>query len=180
MRRARAGALAALGLLALAARGAAEQPLYVIEQLVVNLHSAADGSGDAVATVKSGERVELIERTGDAAHVRLDDGREGWLRASYLSADEPLSVRLVQREQQLAQLEDELRRDRERANAAVVAAPAAHAPQPADVPPAPASPARFWPWALGGVLTGLAAGGALGVLLLDRHIRRKFGGLRIY
>ena len=29
-------------------------------------------------------------------------------------------------------------------------------------------------------LLGLAIGFALGVVLLDRHIRRKYGGLRIY
>ena len=179
MRCARAGALAALGVLGLAARAVAAQPLYVIEQLVVNLHSVADGSGEAVATLKSGDRVELIERSNDAAHVRLADGRDGWLRASYLSADEPLAVRLAQRDQQLAQLQDELRHERERVTAPSAPA-AAPPPRAAAPPPAPLSPARFWPWALGGMLTGLAAGAALGVLLLDRHIRRKFGGLRIY
>jgi high-affinity Fe2+/Pb2+ permease len=41
-------------------------------------------------------------------------------------------------------------------------------------------PVRAWPWALSGALLGLAIGFALGVVLLDRHIRRKYGGLRIY
>ncbi|MBV8496974.1 MAG: hypothetical protein JO361_09350, partial [Gammaproteobacteria bacterium] len=41
-------------------------------------------------------------------------------------------------------------------------------------------PRRLWPWALGSALLALGAGFALGVLALDRHVRRKYGGLRIY
>jgi Ni/Fe-hydrogenase subunit HybB-like protein len=39
---------------------------------------------------------------------------------------------------------------------------------------------RVWPWALGSALLALIVGFALGALVLDRHIRRKYGGLRIY
>ena len=45
---------------------------------------------------------------------------------------------------------------------------------------APEHPRRVWPWALGAVLLALCIGFALGALVLDRHIRRKYGGLRIY
>jgi hypothetical protein len=37
-----------------------------------------------------------------------------------------------------------------------------------------------WPWVLGAALLALCVGFALGALVLDRHIRRKYGGLRIY
>ena len=69
----RAAALAGVALAAgLSLPGAARaQTLYVIEQLVVNVNSAPDGSGERVATLKSGERVEVLERSGDAVHVRL-------------------------------------------------------------------------------------------------------------
>jgi len=39
---------------------------------------------------------------------------------------------------------------------------------------------RVWPWALGAALLALCVGIALGALVLDWHIRRKYGGLRIY
>jgi len=42
------------------------------------------------------------------------------------------------------------------------------------------NPRRVWPWALGAALPALAVGFALGALALDRRIRRKYGGLRIY
>ena len=186
------------------ATGAAAPPaqsLYVVEQVVVNVNSAPDASGERIATVKSGERVEVIERVRDQVHVRLNGGRDGWIRASYLSAEEPLRARLAQRDADVARLQQEvsglmaqLRAERTPAPApgsdAARGAPAGAAPageDPAALMPATlltpggAEPARrLWPWALGSVLLSLGVGFVLGALVLDRHIRRKYGGLRIY
>jgi hypothetical protein len=178
--------------------------LYVIEQLVVAVSSAPDASGEHVATLHSGDRVEVLERAGDHVHVRLANGREGWVRASYLSAEEPLRVRLAQRDADVARLNDELSalKAQLHANGNSAATPgaavagtskvpgAAAAPPAAEGPggaPAPAlfdsgeeHPRMLWPWALGTGVAGFAIGLGLGMLLLDRHIRRKYGGLRIY
>jgi SH3 domain-containing protein len=212
-RRALALSLAAL----LTGATAHAETLYVIEQLVVNVNSAPDASGERIATVKSGEGVEVLERQGEQVHVRLAGGRDGWIRAGYLSAAAPLRTQLAQREAEVARLQDEVNRlaapsaAARSAAAGAAASPAASAavPPPAAAAPTAASPAvpapaaaaaedpgnssgmlfagsaaehpvRAWPWALGGALLGLAIGFALGVLLLDRHIRRKYGGLRIY
>ena len=200
--------LAALALGAPAAHPAAAPPvaaesLYVIEQLVVNVNSAPDASGERIATVKSGDRVEVIERLRDEVHVRLGNGTEGWIRASYLSADEPLRSRLAQRDAQLAQLHADVSRLQSELNAARAAAgtggaaraaPAAAAAASAGEDPAAAAPGmlfatsaaaaapaqRLWPWVLVSSLLSLCSGFMLGALLLDRHIRRKYGGLRIY
>src|SRR5207248_2720627 len=131
VRRSPAALAAALLLLcALAPQRSRAEELYVIEQLVVSLNNAPDATGERIGSLKSGDTVEMIERVGDQAHVRTASGREGWVRASYLTADE---------------------RGR-----------------------------RVWPWALGSALVALIVGFALGALVLDRHIRRKYGGLRIY
>ena len=179
------------------------ESLYVIEQLVVAVASAPDASGERVATLRSGDRVELIERAGEQVHVRLAGGREGWVRASYLSADEPLRVRLAQRDAEVARLGDELNalKAQLRANTTSAAATtvasvsgvpgAASAPAGAaeDAAAAPAAalfnageehPHTLWPWTLAAALIGFGLGFGLGALMLDRHIRRKYGGLRIY
>lgn len=199
----RAALLAALCSLAAAPAVRAES-LYVVEQLVVNVNSAPDASGERIATVKSGERMEVIERLRDQVHVQLPDGKDGWIRASYLSADEPLKPRLAASAAEVARLKEELSRA-QAPLAGAHAAPAAQAPSapvaaaatPAAAPPPAedssrsperalfasepeAAPRRLWPWALGSALIGLALGFALGALVLDRHIRRKYGGLRIY
>ncbi|HUA89004.1 MAG TPA: hypothetical protein VL994_06190 [Steroidobacteraceae bacterium] len=180
--------LPALGAaLALAPAVPAGESLYVVEQVVVAVNSTADGNGERVATVKSGDRVELIERAGEAVHVRLPDGREGWLRAIYLSGDEPLRPRLQQSEAELARLKAQLAQLQGQLAAASTPAspaPAAADPAPGPVPmfsPQAASPApRPWAWITASALAALVLGFLLGWRTLDRRIRRKYGGLKIY
>ncbi len=178
--------LACAALAAAAAPLRAGESLYVVEQLVVSLNSTADGSGERITTLKSGDRVELIERAGEAVHVRLPDGREGWLRALYVSGDEPMRPRLAQSEAEVSRLRAEV----SRLSAQLAAQPAPPAAA-ADEPAAPAAAPLFAPmpaaeshraglWVGLGALGGLALGFALGWRTLDRTIRRKYGGLKIY
>jgi hypothetical protein len=194
VRRAARRSAAALLVAGLLAQLAHADSMYVIEQVVVNVNSAPDASGERIATVKSGDKLEVIERRGDQVHVRLGGDRDGWIRASYLSADEPLRVRLAARDAQLAQLQEELSKLQAQPPAAHAGAPpaaAASEPAPAAAEsgssapagmfaPAEEPPRRVWPWALAALGGGLVLGFVCGALVLDRHIRRKFGGLRIY
>ncbi len=176
------------------------ETVYVIEQLVVSVSSAPDGSGERVASVRSGDALEVLERSGDEVHVRTGSGREGWIRAGYLSAEEPLRPRLAQRTAEVARLKEDVSRLQAQlaaARSAASAAPGGGATAPTalgaavaveDAAPPRAlfaaaeeeNPRRVWPWALGAGLLALCVGFALGALVLDRHIRRKYGGLRIY
>jgi SH3 domain protein len=204
-------------MLACAAPAAQAETMYVVEQLVVSVNSEADGSGERVDQIKSGESVELIERQEDQALIRLPSGQEGWVKASYLSTSLPLQQQLAARTEELerarkenSQLETDLATARRAAStAAAAAAAAAKAPEPAPVAaPAPAdeaptppstatesnaqgAPPLFsedpmmprrptWLWALGCSALSLGVGFALGWRLLDRRIRAKYGGLRIY
>ena len=211
-------ALLLLPVLAAASAGHAET-LYVVEQLVVNVNSAPDSTGERVATIKSGDALEVLDRQGDQVHVHLTSGTEGWVRKSYLSADEPLHVKLGERtaeveklKQDVTRLEGELAavkgaprgkpgvaQTNTGASApaataspapptpapATISAPAPGAEEPAHEPPyfmtPPDSPARpVWHWALGSFVVALGLGFLLGWQVLDRRIRRKYGGLRIY
>lgn len=202
------------------------ETLYVIEQLVVNVNSAPDATGERVATIKSGEAVEVLDRQGDQVHVHLPSGTEGWVRKSYLSTDEPLQHRLTERtaeveklKQEVARLQGDLAAARAPSVAGGASPPAARGASPPttrgaspaaargahDVSPStsetntantavdpaagepayfmtpPEAPARpVWHWALGSFVVALGLGYALGWYVLDRRIRRKYGGLRIY
>jgi hypothetical protein len=200
-------------------------PIYVIEQLVVSVASAPGPDGDRIAQVKSGDKLELIERQGEEAHVRLPSGKEGWIKGSYLSTEEPLQHRLTERTAEVEKLKQEgekLKQDMGRLESELAAARVAHnvasaplshsgatpAGTPAaantpteTIPPAVAdalsgsstpmretvflrSPERPgqtpWPLVLGTSFVMLLAGFVLGWKTLDRRIRQKYGGLRIY
>jgi hypothetical protein len=197
----------------------AGEPLYVIEQLVVSVSSTPDGTGDPVATLKSGERVELLERQDDEAQVQLANGTSGWVKASYLSSELPLQRRLQDRTAEVEKLKQEVSRLQSQlaARPLPTAATAAPPPPPAtparpvDVPtqaaaPAPSGtaatapenaqtavrdPSSFmgspdqsgqppWVWILSCSAGALALGFVAGWRVLDRRIRRKYGGLKIY
>jgi uncharacterized protein YgiM (DUF1202 family) len=197
-----------------AAPGVHAETLYVIEQLVVNVNNAPDASGERVATIKSGDAVEVLDKQGEQIHVHLANGTEGWVRKSYLSGEEPLRVKLNERtteieklKQDVVRLQGELAGARggnatvepgsaARSNSAPVPtasreSDAPHASAPAAADPAAGEPSYFmtppeeparpvWHWALGSFVIALGLGFALGWQVLDRRIRRKYGGLRIY
>jgi len=70
------------------------QQMYVDDKLVLNVHSEVNQGGEKVATIETGDQVELLERADNSARVRLPDGREGWVGANYLTAEAPAIVRL--------------------------------------------------------------------------------------
>jgi SH3 domain protein len=183
--------LAALGLLAGAAPAAEAQALYVVEQLVVSVSSTPDAGGERIASLKSGDRVELIERSGDAAHVRLANGKDGWLRSSYLSTEQPLRPRLQQSEAEVTSLKAQVSRlEAQLSGASSLRAAAPLAAAPEEAAPAAQAPLfsaageaagpRVWPWAVLSAALALVVGFALGWWMLDRSIRKKYGGLKIY
>ena len=199
------------------------EPIYVIEQLVVGVTDAPGPNGERIGQVKSGDKLDLIERQDDEVHVQLPNGKEGWIKSSYLSTEEPLQRRLSERTAEVEKLKQEgekLKQDMGRLESQLAAARVAHnaasAPHPASaptptppvantptetIPPAVAdalsggstpvretvflrSPERPgqtpWPLVLGTAVLMLLAGFVLGWKTLDRRIRQKFGGLRIY
>jgi hypothetical protein len=193
------------------AGGAHAEPMYVIEQLVVGVNSAPAGEADRVATIKSGDRVELLDRQGDEVQIQLPNGATGWVKASYLSAQEPLQKRLQDSTAEAEKLKQDLRRLQSQLAARVAAgtrAAAVSSPSPpaSSVPtagptsagiaaPAPLGPVRDasplmtrqeqpgeapWVWTLGSSAAALLVGFVAGWRMLDRRIRRKYGGLRIY
>lgn len=208
--------------------------MYVIDQLVVGVNNAPGGAADRVATIKSGDRVEVLGRDGDDTRIQLGNGTTGWVKSSYLSSEQPLQRRLQDRTAEVEKLKQDIGRLQSQLTAAGTAASRdasatgapAHgaaatarsgaeptaggasaggasafgtpavggtaakneaAPTVAAVRDAsffmtaPDQVPRFpWQWLLGAFVLALPIGFFAGWRVLDRRIRRKYGGLRIY
>jgi len=204
----RKAAVACALVLACAVSTGHAETAYITEQLIVGVTSLRDGEGERLASIRSGDKVDVIERDEEQAHVRLADGQEGWMKSSYLSSDPPLQQRLRESTSQVERLNREIARLQGEINASRAATAALASGQPpvnpnvsAPPPPEPEDPepalpapvnARFfdpqlqlvdrpaWHWALGSSAVTLVVGFVLGWRMLDRRIRRKYGGLRIY
>jgi len=189
----RASLWAALALVTSVSRA---ETTYVIEQLVVGVTATAEGDSERIGQVKSGDKLEVLEREGDETHVKLSNGKDGWLKTSYLTSDPPLQARLTERTAEVEKLKKEgeqLKQDVSRLNGELVSARAAHNATSA-APPSPPPPVHetvflreperqsstSWPVLLGIAAVMLLVGFTAGWKTLDRRIRRKYGGLKIY
>jgi hypothetical protein len=180
---------------ALAASVSHAETTYVVGQLVVGVTATQEADSERIGQVKSGDRLEVLGREGDETHVKLSNGKEGWLETSYLSNDAPLQARLIERTAEVEKLKkqsDQLEQDVSRLEGELAAARAAHsATSDSPPPPAPVHDTVFlqepdrqsstsWGAVLGVGAVMLLSGFIVGWKTLDRRIRRKYGGLKIY
>jgi SH3 domain protein len=69
---------------------AQERQQYISDEITLTLRDGPRNDATYLGTVKSGDRVALLESLGPQsfARIRTGDGREGWITARYLT-DEP-------------------------------------------------------------------------------------------
>ena len=73
---------------------AAAETAYVTDSLRLGLHAAPDTSDRPFENLVSGTAVEVLERNPNYARVRLADGREGWVKATFLVDAKPAAARV--------------------------------------------------------------------------------------
>jgi SH3 domain protein len=180
------------------------EQLYVTEKLVVGIYATPALDGERLAVVRSADQVEVLAREDESAQVRLADGTEGWMKASYLESEPPLSLRIsdlenenrklrtaaakpgdqattLQKENtQLRSQLDSARRELDQLRNATpvqVARPDDDAPIET-VKPRKNTAATTAALVILAAAAALGGGFAWGYFHLDRRIRRKFGGLK--
>jgi SH3 domain protein len=171
---------------------------YVTDSLRLGIHAAADTSDRAFDNLVSGTAVEVLERNTSYARVRLADGREGWVRATFLVPLKPAAARLAELEVTITGLEGDV--------AVAKAAQTAAEQELARLNNLAGSTAamevtvqrlqaenraheeRFDTyrgmlprrWVIPAVVVALVAGFLAGLWWLDARIRRRHGGFRVY
>jgi SH3 domain protein len=193
----------------------AAETAYVSDKLVVGVYATAASDGERLTQLATGDTVEVIARDSEYTQVHLADGRDGWIKSSYLSADPPAAERIpaLQAELQklraaadkstqtsaqsiadgkrIAELQKAL--DATRAELAVrpkpierTATTPASATQTDDaleIEPIGADLAyrrTAWIWGTVAALLAFGIGFGVGWLMLDRKVRARYGGLRVY
>jgi SH3 domain protein len=195
-------ALVGLALGAWAASGAGAETVYVTDSLRLGLHAAPDTSDRPFDNLVSGTAVEVLERNPNYARVRLTDGREGWVKATFLVSEKPAAARVLELEAAAGGFED--------AAAAAKAAQAAAETELAglrnDLQATTGSAESIeetierlkrenraheerleiyrytlpLAWVIPAVGVALVGGFLLGLWWLDAWIRRRHGGFRVY
>jgi hypothetical protein len=179
------------------ALGAAEIA-YVTDSLRLGLHRADDTSDAPFQNLLSGAALEVLERNANFAHVRTEDGQEGWVKTSYLVGQKPAVRRVAELEVELQSLRAELNASRHSVFAdAADSLPAradrasgdrgvsAEADLRAENARLAATLEQFRgslpvAWVIGALVVVGAGGFLTGLWWLDALIRRRHGGFRVY
>jgi uncharacterized protein YgiM (DUF1202 family) len=181
---------------------ASAETVYVTDVLRLGMHAAADTSDKPFENLVSGTALDVLERNSSYAHVRLSDGREGWVKATYLVTDKPAAARILEleaerggfetaaaaaktaqtaAEQELASLRHELQSTTGSAESTqetidrLERENQAHAER--------LEIYRYtlpMAWVVPALVVSLVAGFLVGLWWLDALIRRRHGGFRVY
>lgn len=184
------------------AAGAAAETVYVTDSLRLGLHAASDTSDRPFENLVSGTSVEVLERNPNYARVRLADGREGWVKATFLVSEKPAAARVleleaeiggfenaaaaaktaqVEAEEQLAGLRSELQATTGSAETIQETIDRLMRENVAHVERLEAY-RHTLPivWVIPAVVVALVGGFFVGLWWLDALIRRRHGGFRVY
>jgi SH3 domain protein len=180
----------------------AQEIAYITDILRLGIHNAADTSDRPFQNLVSGTSLTILERVPNYARVKTADGREGWVKSAFLVTEKPAQLQLAEMEATLAEFKErvdaaETARSAAELRAAGIAEEFGVTLSTANETEATLArlsqenesfEARLEQyrgalpiaWVVGALIVVFFAGVMLGTWWLDRSIRRRFGGHRIY
>jgi SH3 domain protein len=180
----------------------AQEIAYITDILRLGIHNAADTSDRPFQNLVSGTSLTILERVPNYARVKTADGREGWVKSAFLVTEKPAQLQLAEMEATLAEFKErvdaaEAARSAAELRAAGIAEEFGVTLSTANETEATLArlsqenesfEARLEQyrgalpiaWVVGALIVVFLAGVMLGTWWLDRSIRRRFGGHRIY
>ena len=172
--------------------------VYVTDELRLGLYRTEETTGRTLKTLVSGARMEVLERALMSIRIRTEDGDEGWVKTAYIVTNEPARSRVARVEAlqtetaaALADRETELvaaRADAESARNEMAAAQQGLVELPELKAENESLKAALNQggvrvpllWLLIAAFASLLLGVFAGYGWLDRKVRKKFGGVRVY
>ncbi|MEE8244049.1 MAG: TIGR04211 family SH3 domain-containing protein [Pseudomonadales bacterium] len=177
---------------------ALEGTVYVTDELRLGLYADDRTTGQPFRTFASGDKLEVLERALMSVMVRSEDGAEGWVKSAFLLTEPTAKLRLAALEKDSAAVSETLtalqaahrvaeqRIEELTAELANAQAGLTNLPElerqnqglQAQLAAVGTTVPRYW--------LAVSAFAALGIgclavyLWLDRRVRKKFGGVRVY
>jgi len=91
-----------------AVAGVAEaKSVYVSDVLYITLRTGKGDSFRILKTLKSGTKMELMEKDDQYAQVRLEDGTEGWVQERFITDDPTSNIILESTNNRLSRLQND-------------------------------------------------------------------------
>ena len=177
---------------------AADETVYVTDELRLGLYDGEQTTGRPFQTLLSGAKLDILERALMTVRVRTEDGVEGWVKSAYLVDTEPARRRVEALERQNAKIGgqlDSIRGAETEKNGRIesLEADLVKARQGiADLPELQQRNAELRlaldaegisvpiRWLMVAAIAAFAGGCLAGYVWLDRRVRRQFGGLKVY
>jgi SH3 domain protein len=191
-----------LGTLLAQASLALAETMYVTDLLRLGVHRAPDTSDRPFRTLVSGTPMEILQRSTNYAFVRLEDGREGWVKSAYLVDEKPARLRLAELEADHGDFQNQLDAARAAQTAAEAKASALESTMSSAANSSQAAEEHLrkledenasfqkrlasyrgsmpLTWVGLAVVVALVGGFVTGLWWLDYLSRRRHGGFRIY
>ena len=177
---------------------AAEDTVFVTDELRLGLFPDETTDGRPSRMLTSGDELRILERALRSVRVRTEAGDEGWVKTGYVVTEPPARRRIQPLEaenQELIQALDALRtrtssmeqqltgltRELEQARQGIVELPELQREvgtlrQALDAQ----AHSVHSNWLIAAAIAAFVAGCAAGYYWLDRRVRKRFGGLRVY
>ena len=190
-----------LALAALLPISAVAETAYVTDMLQLDMSAAADMAGPPIKRLRSGDKLEILERNGRYARVKFGN-QTGWVKSLYLIEKEPARTRVNQLEKDNEQLESSVKDLRSQVSAEqerIKQLTAAQNGEVAERETAEAELVRLraenerldakldgyagslpLTWVLIAIVISLVGGGIGGWYYIDKRSRNRHGGYRIY
>lgn len=191
-----------IGLLALLPIVAAAETGYVTDRLMLGLHQAEDTSDRPFRSLESGTRFEVLSRDRLYAHVRLEDGTEGYVKVAYVVFEPPAALIVNEAQAEVERLSaelaeakaafaepaaviDSLKAETETLESQLAAVTARADELEEDNARYQSRAERYqyslpYTWVGGAIVVCLIAGFLAGLWWVDRSSRKRHGGIRIY
>jgi SH3 domain protein len=82
--------------------------LYVTDQLRLSVYPQADAKSGPLQLLSSGDRLEILQISGNYALVKTPSGKQGWVKRGFLVPEPTASLLLEEERQKTEQLSEEI------------------------------------------------------------------------